>query len=167
MKSLLLQLVRASPDCWRHLRGILPKLGPPPLTPEQLFSTLREMLEIVQHLGPTYIVIDALDECYSKNPASSGSQGRMLDFLKKLSDLASQIRTLRLLVTSRPERRITLHLDTIQPAILPLRDLPNHQKDMEIYVDRKLSGSMFEQWTEEAREKAKAALSDMEKSQGM
>lgn len=68
MNSLVLQLAQASPRCWRYLRNEYSRLHARPLTRELLLAMLHDMLTLV---GPTFIVIDALDECYSRDPRSS------------------------------------------------------------------------------------------------
>lgn len=163
MKSLVYQIAQASPDGWKLLREEYTRPGAKgSWTHTRLFTMLRQLLA---NVGPTIVVIDALDECFSNDPRSSGTQEDMLDFLRDLHNL--NLPTFHLLVTSRPEPIIVTHLDTIQPMKLYLKELPNHREDMEKYINDKLSGPVFRHWAEPMREKVKAALSDMKKSQGM
>lgn len=163
MNSLVYQIAQASPDGWKHLREEYARPGGKrPQTHTQLFTMLRHMLAIV---GPTIIVVDALDECFSSDPRSAHAQEDMLKFLRDIHEL--DLPTLRLLVTSRPEPRILAHLRHIHPTLLSLTDLANHRQDMAKYVSDALEGSSFDHWAESTRKEAKAALSDMEKSQGM
>lgn len=165
MKSLILQLVRASPQCWRHLRHKLPKLGAPPLTSEQLLDILREMVGIRGRLGLTYIAIDGLDECHSKDPRSSGTQEHMLELLTKLHDLSLRLPTLRLLVASRPERSIVRSLEQLSPTVLKLSETREHRDDIATYVKANLPTD--EPWNDDMRDRATKALTDLRKSQGM
>lgn len=161
MCSLIFQIARTSPKCWKYMsaeyagpRGQLPR------TTEQLFAMLEYMLKIV---GSTFIIIDALDECYSSDPRSLHTQKDMLEFLTYIQKL--NLPTLHLLVTSRPESSILHSLKTFHPTELRLSETKEHRDDIATYVQAHLPTS--EPWDDTMREKATVALNDMQKSQGM
>lgn len=163
MSSLVYQIAQASPDGWKLLREEHARLPPgvkEPRTYEQLFALLHHMLAIV---GPTFIVIDALDECYSSDPRSSDTQGHMLKFLRDLHAL--RLPALRLLVTSRPEPSILQTLRQFHQAELLLSEAKEHRADIAAYVEAHLPKN--EPWNDDMRERATKALTDLRKSHGM
>lgn len=165
ISSLVFQVGRSSRQCWDYLRqehANSRKLGHP--TNEQLFETLHHLLLIA---GPTVIIIDALDECQSRDLRTVGEQEAMLAFLVKIYKL--QVSSLHILLTSRPEKKIVRYLASLDPTrpSFNLQDDPRHQADLEAYITDRLSQSSFESWGEATREKARRALADTQKSQGM
>lgn len=163
--SLLFQIACSSRQCWDYFRQErVNSHGLSHPTNEQAFEMLHHLLGLS---GPTVVVIDALDECQSRDPRTVGEQDAMLAFLARLYRL--RFPNLRLLLTSRPETKILRRLEGFDTtrSNLDLQLDPGHQADLAAYIDERLSQQTFERWGEVAREKARKALGDPHKSQGM
>lgn len=131
------------------------------LTYSLLFNILHTILDIV---GPTLVVIDGLDECFSSDPRRSHTQEDMLKFVTDICAL--KLPTLHLFVTLRPEPSILRSLEQVHPTTLQLSERDEHREDMANYVDVYLV-KLQEPWNTEMREKARTELNNMQKSQGM
>lgn len=163
--ALLFQIASSSRECWEYLRLEGAKLlggGHP--TDEQLGEMLYHVLKMA---GPTIIVIDALDECQPRGSGGLGEQEAMLRLIDDMYQL--ELANLHMLVTSRPEDRILWHLAkySCTRSNLSLQDHPSHHGDLRMYIDTRLSGPEFQRWDEGTVEKAKRALANTNKSQGM
>ena len=113
--------------------------------------------------GPTYIILDALDEC----PNTSGipsPRKQVLDLVKELVDLG--LSNLHICVTSRPEVDIR---DVLQPLALHQVSLHNEDGQRQAIVDYITyvvdSDENMQKWRKEDRDLVIKTLS--EKADGM
>jgi hypothetical protein len=97
---------------------------------DELKRCLIEMLRLPDQ-RPTYLVIDALDECSNLSGIPS-PRDRVLQLVKELIDL--QIPTLRICVTSRPEFDIRDVLEPLTSLKVSLHNQSGQKKDIEDYV---------------------------------
>ena len=105
---------------------------------------------------PTYLVLDALDEC--PDSVMPSSRDKVLGLVEELVQL--RLPNLRLCVTSRPEYDICSVLEPKQSPpnnrmplaaqIISLHDEPEQREDIETYV-RSVVRSM-KKWTDEDRD---------------
>ena len=109
---------------------------------DALTKCLREMLSVSAG-QPTYIIIDALDEC----PNSSGIPTPREDVLSLLYDLVYLSQpNLHVCVTSRPEADIK---DVLEPLArtISLHDETGQMKDISDYVSNFVSSDrMMRRW---------------------
>lgn len=99
-------------------KSLQPRGKPPVYECERLIG------EIVKAVGPTYIIIDALDECNSEHRTT---------FLQSLDNL-SRTQDLRLLVTSRPHFSDITHTFRRHPQI----KIEAHEEDIRAYLRHEL-----------------------------
>jgi hypothetical protein len=95
-----------------------------------MMECLKEMFTL-EAQKPTYIIVDALDEC--PNTAGIRSpRGRLIDFVAELIRL--QLPNLHICATSRPEHDIQAVLEhlTLQPVTL--HDESGQQQDIANYI---------------------------------
>ena len=127
-----------------------------------LAGCLKDLLNL-PGLAPVYLIVDALDEC----PNPSVVRSPRIEVLSLIEELVkTQIRNLRVCVTSRPELDIK---DALYPLIfhsISLHDEGGQKRDIEDYVKsvintRPKKGS----WKEEHRKLAIDIL--IKKSNGM
>ena len=130
--SLLTQLSsRSGPRC-----NILSRLyfdhddGAKQPNDDALKRCLIEMLK-VRDRHPTYLIIDALDECPDTLEVPS-PRNRILQLLEELVDL--QIPNLRICVTSRPEFDIRDFLAPLTSRQVSLHDQSGQNQDIADYV---------------------------------
>lgn len=148
----MFQIARSSLKCWELLRNAYKQntRRDHPLD-EDLFKLLEDLLRIS---GPTFIILDALDECRTWESGGTNLQAHLFVFLRKLYDL--EIPGLRLLITSRPEAEINDFLEHYKLTIsfLTLNDDNRHAEDLRRYISIKLLESKFSRWELKTREKA-------------
>ena len=115
---------------------------------------------MIQETTPTFIIIDALDEC----PTHGGERAKLLELLQSLA--ASQIANLHILVTSRKERDIEENLGgsiTIPPLSIQGEDT---DIDIRTYVKSQLaSDSTMCNWPEPIKIEVEKTLTT--KAKGM
>ena len=95
-----------------------------------MVASLKEILALPGQ-GPTYIILDALDEC----PITSGipsARKQVIDFLKDLVSL--QLSNLHICVTSRPEIDIRVALEPLAFHTVSIHDQSGQKKDIEDYI---------------------------------
>ena len=95
-----------------------------------MVASLKEILALPGQ-GPTYIILDALDEC----PITSGipsARKQVIDFLKDLVGL--QLSNLHICVTSRPEIDIRVALEPLAFHTVSIHDQSGQKKDIEDYI---------------------------------
>ena len=99
---------------------------------------------------PTYIIVDALDEC----PNLSGiptPREIVLGLVKDLVDL--RIRNLHICVTSRPEIDIKNFLEPLTSSAISLHDEGGQQKDIFDYVSGVVSSdNRMRRWRSDQKE---------------
>jgi hypothetical protein len=127
-----------------------------------MVNCLKEMLAL-EAPGPTYIIMDALDEC----PITSTIPSPREDVLGLVDELVSlHLPNLHICVTSRPEHDIGIVLERLTENPVSLHDESGQQEDIANYVasivhsDRRMG-----RWREEDKELVIKTLS--EKADGM
>ena len=132
LPSLLIQLSAQSDVCYdilsrlysAHNRGIKKP------SDRAMIECLKEMLTH-EAQGPTYIIVDALDEC----PNTSGVPSPREDVLGFVDELVGlHIKNLRICVTSRLEHDIQVVLEHLTPHTVTLHDESGQQQDIANYV---------------------------------
>jgi hypothetical protein len=127
-----------------------------------MVECLKEML-ILEAQGPTYIIMDALDECPITSTIPSPRE-EVLDFVDELVGL--HLPNVHICVTSRPEHDIQAVLKELALRAVSLHDESGQQEDIVNYVtcfvrlDRKVR-----RWREEDKDLLIRTLS--EKADGM
>ena len=164
LPSLLIQLsARSNPCCdilsrlySEHDRGVQkPK-------DRAMIECLKEMLAL-EPQAPTYIIMDALDECPITITIPSPRE-EVLEFVGELVGL--HLPNVHICVTSRPEHDIQTVLKDLAPRAVSLHDESGQQEDIVNYVtcfvrvDRKVR-----RWREEDKGLLIKTLS--EKADGM
>ena len=97
---------------------------------DALKRCLIEMLTVRDH-HPTYLIMDALDECPDTSEVSS-PRNRILQLLKELVDL--HLPNVHICVTSRPEFDIRDFLEPLTSSKVSLHDQSGQQQDIADYV---------------------------------
>ena len=132
LPSLLIQLsARSDPHCdtlsrlySSHDRGVRKP------NDRDMIECLKEMLTVdEQH--PTYIILDAIDECPLRSNNGSPRE-EVLDFIDELVGL--QVRNVHVCVTSRPEVDIQDILGPLAPHPVSLHDQSGQKQDIADYV---------------------------------
>ena len=96
----------------------------------ELVRCLKDLLGLARQ-APVYLIVDALDECQNTSSLSS-SREKVLILLEEL--IESQLRNLRICVTSRPEADIKLILEPLTFRSVSLHDESGQKEDIENYV---------------------------------
>ena len=166
LTSLLLQLVDDSDLCWDLLSQLHKRCcdGSDQPSDIMLAKCLKNMLNLPEQL-PTYIIIDALDECPS-NTGTPSARERVLNFVEDL--VGSNHSNLFMCITSRPEQDITTILNPLTPTSrrVSLHEEVGQRRDIDSYVrsfvqsDRAMRG-----WRAEDKEVVIDVLS--ERANGM
>ncbi|KAF8490817.1 hypothetical protein F5888DRAFT_1637925 [Russula emetica] len=123
LTSLLLQLVDESDRCWDLLSQLhkASRDGSEQPSEATLAQCLKSMLDLPGQL-PTYIIIDALDECPNRTGTPSARE-KVLNFVEDL--VKSSHPNLFICITSRPEQDITTILN---PLASPSRRVSLHEE---------------------------------------
>jgi hypothetical protein len=128
----------------------------------KLIDCFKEMVTLPDQ-PPTYVIIDALDEC----PDSSGMPSpreQVLDLMKDLVELS--LPNLHLCVTSRPEIDIRHALEPLTSRRVSLHDQTGQKKDIVDYVTFVVnSDARMRRWRDEDKHLVIETLS--ERAQGM
>jgi len=164
LPSLLIQLSARSDPC----HDILSKLyfshdrGERNPSDRALVECLKEML-VLEPRGPTYIIMDALDEC----PITSTIPSPREEVLELVNELISlRLPDLHLFVTSRPEHNIQMVLECLTKNHVSLHDESGQQEDIANYVSTFVrSDGRMGRWRQEDKELVIKTLS--EKADGM
>jgi hypothetical protein len=163
LPSLLIQLSAQSDPCCdvlsrlysAHNRGVKKPSDP------AMIECLKEMLTH-EAQGPTYIVMDALDECPTSGVPSPRED--VLGFVDELVGL--HIANLHICVTSRPEHDIHAVLEPLTLRPVSLHDESGQNEDIVNYVSSFVhSDRRMGRWREEDKELVIKTLS--EKADGM
>ena len=95
-----------------------------------MVECIKEMLAL-EAPGPTYIIMDALDEC----PMTSTIPSPREDVLELVNELVSlHLPNLHICVTSRPEYDIRIVLEPLTKNPVSLHDESGQQEDIANYV---------------------------------
>jgi hypothetical protein len=166
LTSLLLQLVDDSDRCC-HLLSQLHKAcrdGLEQPSEDALAQCLKSMLDLPGQL-PTYIIIDALDEC----PNTTGTPSAREKVLNIVEDLVqSNHSNLFICITSRPEQDMSTTLNplTSQSCRVSLHEEGGQTEDIKNYVRSfVLNDKAMRRWRAEDKELVIIVLS--ERAQGM
>ena len=132
LSTLLIQLSDQSDVLCTTLSSLFSshKRGSEQPTDDSLSRCLKDMLTIMRQV-PTYIVIDALDECPNDSGIPS-SREKVLELVRDLLELRHP--NLRLCITSRPEFDIRTTLESLATQQLSLHDESGQKQDIVDYV---------------------------------
>ena len=127
-----------------------------------MVECLKEMLTR-EAQGPTYIIMDALDECPITSTIPSPRE-EVLEFVDEI--VALHLPNVHICVTSRPEHDIQAALKHLTPRAVSLHDESGQQQDISDYVASFVrSNRNMQRWREEDRDLVIKTLS--EKADGM
>ena len=159
LSSLILQLSTDSDSCY----DILSRLyldnarGIQKPTTSALKTCLTDMLSLPGQ-APTYIIVDAIDEC-PNSPGCPSAREEVLELIEELVDL--KLPSVHLCVASRPEMDIRMVLETLTSLIISLHDEKGQREDIVAYIKSVVrSDRSMRRWREEYRKLAVDTLSD-------
>ena len=166
LTSILVQLSNRSDPFCDVLHGLYSAhhLGSQQPSDTALTQCLHGILKFPQQV-PTYIIVDALDEC-PDNMGIRSSREKVLDLVEELVGL--DLPNLRLCVTSRPEVdvRIVLEPLTATSSRISLHDELGQKQDIVDYINLVVrSDRKMKRWREEDKQLIIQTLSD--KAHGM
>jgi hypothetical protein len=165
LPSLLTQLSAQSDSCFDVLSRLYSGHDDGVRKPSDraMIDCLKEMLSLGAK-GPTYIIMDALDECPVASTIPPSPREEVLDFVEELVGL--HLPNLRICVTSRPEHDIQVALETLSERPVSLHDESGQQKDIADYVAFFVdSNRRMQRWRKEDKDLVIKTLS--EKADGM
>jgi hypothetical protein len=164
ISSFLIQLCQQSDSYFDILSNFYSEhdKGLRPPSDDALAECLKDLLRLPR-LAPVYLIVDGLDEC--PNPSVVRSpRAEVLSFIEEL--VKTQIRNLRVCVTSRPELDIKDVLDPLSFRSISLHDESGQKEDIEDYIKSVINTRTKKgRWKEEHRELAIDVL--IKKSNGM
>ena len=164
LPSLLIQLSARSDPCCDILSRLysLHDRGVRRPSDRAMVECLKEMLSL-EAQGPTYIIMDALDECPITSTIPSPRE-EVLEFVDEIVGL--QLPNVHVCVTSRPEHDIQAILKYLTLRAVSLHDETGQQQDIFNYVTSFVrSDRNLRRWREEDKELVIKTLS--EKADGM
>ena len=164
LPSLLIQLSARSDPCCDILSQLhsLHDRGVRKPSDRAMIDCLKEMLTL-EAQGPTYIIMDALDECPATSTIPSPRE-EVLEFVEEIVGL--QLPNVHVCVTSRPERDIRTVLRHFTPHPVSLHDESGQQQDIADYVGAFVhSDRRMRRWRDEDKDLVIKRLS--EKADGM
>jgi hypothetical protein len=164
LPSLLIQLSAQSDPCCDILSRLYSthKRGVQKPSDRAMIECLKQMLTL-EGQGPTYIILDALDEC----PVTSSIPSPREEVLELVEDLVGlHLPNLHICVTSRPESDIQIVLECLTECPVSLHDESGQKGDIANYVSSSVhSDRRMGRWREEDKELVIKTLS--EKADGM
>ena len=164
LPSLLIQLSARSDSCCdilarlysSHNRGVQKP------SDRAMVECLKEMLTL-EAQGPTYIILDALDECPITSTIPSPRE-KVLELVDELVGL--RFPNIHICVTSRPEQDIQAFLTHLAPRPVSLHDESGQQEEIVNYVTSFVrSDRKVRRWRQEDKDLVIKTLS--EKADGM
>ena len=162
--SLLIQLSARSDSCCDILSQLysLHDRGIRKPSDRAMVECLKEMLTL-EGLGPTYIIMDALDEC----PITSTIPSPREEVLELVDELVGlNLPTIHICITSRPEHDIQAVLKNLSSRAVSLHDESGQQQDIINYVSSFVrSDRKVRRWRQEDKDLVIKTLS--EKADGM
>ena len=164
LPSLLIQLSASSDSCCDILSRlyIAHKRGVQKPNDRAMVECLKEMLTL-EAQGPTYIILDALDECPITSTIPSPRE-KVLEFVDELVGL--HLPNVHICATSRPEHDIQAVLKDLALRPVSLHDESGQQEDIINYVTAFVrSDRKVRRWLEEDKDLVIKTLS--EKADGM
>ncbi len=127
-----------------------------------MVECLKEMLTL-EAQGPTYLIIDALDECPITSTIPSPRE-EVVELMEELAGL--HLPNVHICVTSRPEHDIQLALERLTERPVSLHEESGQQEDIAKYVASFVrSNQRMQRWREEDRDLVIKTLSG--KADGM
>jgi hypothetical protein len=132
LSSFLVQLYHQSDPYFDILSSFYSEhdKGSRPPSDDALAGCLKDLLDL-PGLAPVYLIVDALDEC----PKPSVVRSPRAEVLSLLKDLVkTQIKNLRICVTSRLELDIKDVLDPLVFHSMSLHDESGQNRDIEDYI---------------------------------
>ena len=164
LPSLLIQLSARSDRCCDKLTQLYSAhdRGVQKPSDRAMVECLKQMLAL-EGQGPTYIILDALDECPITSSIPSPRE-EVLELVNELADL--HFPNLHICVKSRPEPDIQVVLERLTSRPVSLHDESGQKEDIAKYVTSSVhSDRRMGRWREEDKELVIKALS--EKADGM
>jgi hypothetical protein len=164
LPSLLIQLSARSDPCCDILSRLYSShdSGVQKPSDRDMVECLKEMLGH-EGQGPTYIVLDALDECPVSSTIPSPRE-EVLDLVDELVGL--RLPDVHICVTSRPEHDIQAVLEHLTPHPVSLHDETGQQEDIAKFVSSFVhSDQRMRRWREEDKDLVIKTLT--EKADGM
>ena len=164
LTSFLVQLYHQSESYFYILSNFYSEhdKGSRPPSDDALARCLKDLLES-PGLAPVYLIVDGLDECPKPSIVRS-PRADVLSFIEKL--YRTQIRNLRICITSRPEPDIKKVLNPLVFHSITLHNEGGQKKDIKDHIRSVINSRTVEaRWKEWHRELAIDVLS--EKSNGM
>ena len=164
LPSLLIQLSARSDPCCDILSRLYSSndRGVQKPSDRAMVECLKEMLTL-EAQGPTYIILDALDECPIASTIPSPRE-EVLDLVDELVDL--HLPNVHICVTSRPEHDIQVVLERLAQHPVSLHDESGQREDIANYVGSFVqSDRRMRRWREEDKDLVIRTLS--EKADGM
>ena len=166
LPSLLIQLCASSDPCCDILSRLYSahKRGVQKPNDRAMVECLKEMLTVdPEAQGPTYIIMDALDECPVTSTIPSPRE-EVLDLVDELVGL--HLPNIHICVTSRPEHDIQVIFKDLTPRAVSLHDESGQHEDIMSYVTSFVhSDRKVRRWREEDKDLVIKTLS--EKADGM
>jgi hypothetical protein len=132
LSSLLVQLCHQSDSYCDVLSEFYSEHGNGSRYPgdDVLARCLKDLLKLPGH-APVYLIVDALDECPNTSSIPS-PRDEVLNLIEELTK--SEIPSLGICVTSRPETDIKDLLDPLAPHTISLHDERGQKRDIEEYI---------------------------------
>jgi len=164
LPSLLIQLAARSNPCCDLLSRLYSShdYGVQQPSDRAMTESLKEMLALPAQC-PTYIIVDALDECLNTSDIPSPRE-EVLELVNELVDL--RLPTLHIYVTTRTEIDDQVILQPVTPYSVSLHDESGKKQDIVDYITYVVrSDNRIRKWREEDKELVIKTLS--EKAEGM
>jgi hypothetical protein len=159
LSSLVLQLSVESDSCFSILSQFYSDHGRGIRKPniDALKKCTTDMLSLPGQ-APTYIVVDALDEC-PNFPGRPSARGEVLGLIEELIDL--KLSNVHLCVASRPETDIRMVLEPLTSLKISLHDEIGQKEDIIKYIKSVVrSDRNMRRWKEEDKQLVIDTLSD-------
>ena len=159
LSSLILQLSVESDSCFSILSQFYSDHGRGIRKPniDALKKCTTDMLSLPGQ-APTYIVVDALDEC-PNFPGRPSARGEVLGLIEELIDL--KLSNVHLCVASRPETDIRMVLEPLTSLKISLHDEIGQKEDIIKYIKSVVrSDRNMRRWKEEDKQLVIDTLSD-------
>ena len=158
LSSLLLQLSTESDSYFSILSQLYLDHGHGKRKPDidALKECMTDMLSLPGQT-PTYIIVDAIDEC--PNSGMPSTREEVLGLIKELVDL--KLPNVHLCVASRPEVDIRVVLEPVTSQKISLHDENGQKEDIIKYIKSVIrSDWSMRRWTEEDKQLVIDTLSD-------
>ena len=165
LPSLLIQLSARSDSCFDILSQLYSGHNDGGRKPSDraMIDCLKEMLGL-EEKWPTYVIIDALDECPVTSAIPPSPREEILELVEELVNL--HLPNLHICVTSRPEYDIRVALEPLAEHAVSLHDESGQQSDISNYVAFFVgSNRRMQRWRKEEKDLVIKTLS--EKADGM